>query len=199
MAAFIAFATAVSLCKKGGSMRRAVLMAGVFWASMMLPVIGGVQSSYAQLPSWLETSPQLVGEARFRLFFFDIYQAALLTPDGRYDGAAPYALRLSYMRDVSSQTIVDTSLDELLRQANGNESKLAEWADWMGQYFPDMKNGDEAVMVALTNGGMALYHNQVKLGQMDDPAFTDAFFAIWLSDNALKPDLSRQLRGLRKE
>jgi len=46
---------------------------------------------------------------------------------------------------------------------------------------------------------MALYHNQVKLGQMDYPAFTDAFFAIWLSDNALKPDLSRQLRGLRKE
>ena len=70
-------------------MRRTVLMAGVFWASMMLSVIGGVQSSYAQLPSWLETSPQLVGEARFRLFFFDIYQAALLTPDGRYDGAAP--------------------------------------------------------------------------------------------------------------
>ena len=180
-------------------MCRAVLMAGVFWASMMLPVIGGVQSSYAQLPSWLETSPQLVGEARFRLFFFDIYQAALLTPDGRYDGAAPYALRLSYMRDVSSQTIVDTSLDEMRRQASGNESKLAEWADWMGQHFPDMKNGDEAVMIALTNGGMALYHNQVKLGQMDDPAFTDAFFAIWLSDNALKPDLSRQLRGLRKK
>jgi len=103
------------------------------------------------------------------------------------------------MRDVSSQTIVDTSLDEIRRQASGNESKLEEWADWMGQHFPDMKNGDEAVMVALTNGGMALYHNQVKLGQMDDPAFTDAFFAIWLSDNALKPDLSRQLRGLRKE
>ena len=54
-------------------------------------------------------------------------------------------------------------------------------------------------MVALTNGGMALYHNQVKLGQTNDPAFTDAFFAIWLSDNALKPDLSSQLRGLERD
>ena len=103
------------------------------------------------------------------------------------------------MRDVPSQTIVDTSLDEMRRQGSGSEPRLVEWADWMGQHFPDMQNGDEAVMVALTNGGMVLYHNRVKLGQTDDPAFTDAFFAIWLSDNTLKPDLSRQLRGLGKD
>lgn len=176
-----------------------VMMVGVFWFSMMLPVIGGLHTSHAQMPSWLEASPRLVGEARFRLLFFDIYHAALFAPDGLYDGSAPYALRLSYMRDVSSQTIVDTSLDEMRRQGSGDEAKLAEWADWMGHHFPDMQNGDEAMMIALTNGGMALYHNQVKLGQTDDPAFTDAFFAIWLSNNALKPDLSSQLRGLEKD
>ena len=180
-------------------MHRRIAMVGVFWVSMILSVIGGLHTSHAQLPSWLEASPRLVGEARFRLLFFDIYHAALFAPDGLNDGSAPYALRLSYMRDVSSQTIVDTSLDEMRRQGSGSESRLVEWADWMGQHFPDMQNGDEAVMVALTNGGMVLYHNQVKLGQTDDPAFTDAFFAIWLSDNTLKPDLSRQLRGLGKD
>lgn len=180
-------------------MHRWVLMTRVFWVSVMLSVISGVQSSYAQLPSWLENSPQLVGEARFSLFIFDVYHAALFTPDGSYDGVAPYALRLSYLRDVSSQTIVDTSVDEMRRQGSFSESKLAEWSDWMGQHFSDMQNGDEAVMVAQTNGGMVLYHNQVKLGQTNDPAFTDAFFAIWLSDKALKPDLSRQLRGLGKD
>ena len=178
-------------------MRLTTLMTGSLWASLMLFVIGSPHTSYAQLPAWFEASPRLVGEARFRLFIFDIYHAALFSPDGRYDGAAPYALRLSYLRDVSSQAIVDASLDEMRRQGNGSESKLAEWADWMDQHFPDMQNGDEAMMVALENGGMALYHNQVKLGQTDDPAFTEAFFSIWLSDNALKPDLSRHLRGLR--
>ena len=180
-------------------MHRAVWIVGGCFISMMLMVTSSAHKAYAQLPGWVETSPHLVGEARFRLFFFDIYHAALFAPDGRYDGAAPYALRLSYMRDISSQTIVDTSLDEMRRQGSDSESRLAEWADWMGQHFPDMQNGDEAMMVALTNGGMALYHNQVKLGQTDDPAFADAFFAIWLSDNALKPDLSRQLRGLGKD
>ena len=182
-----------------GDMHRKVLIAGVFWVSVILAVIGGAHTSHAQLPSWLETSPQLVGEARFRLFIFDIYHAALFAPGGRYDGAPPFALRLSYMRDVSKQTIVNTSVDEMRRQGSSGESRLADWAHWMGQYFPDMKNGDEAIMVALSNGGMELYHNQVKLGQTDEPAFTDAFFAIWLSDNALKPDLSRQLRGLVKD
>ena len=174
-------------------------MIGPLWASLMLFVIGSTHTSYAQLPTWFEASPRLVGEARFRLFIFDIYHAELFSPDGRYDGAAPYALRLSYLRDLSSQAIVEASLDEMRRQGSGSESKLAEWADWMDQHFPDMQNGDEAMMVALINGGMALYHNQVKLGQTDDPAFTEAFFAIWLSDNALKPDLSRHLRGLGKD
>ena len=175
------------------------LMAGAVCASIALFGIGGAHTSYALLPSWLEASPRLVGEARFRLFFFDIYHAELLAPDGRYDGAAPYALRLSYMRDVSSKTIVETSIDEMRRQGSAGDTKLAEWADWIRQHFPDMQKGDEAMMVALTNGGMALYHNQLKLGQTVDPAFTEAFFAIWLSDNALKPDLSRQLRGLRRD
>ena len=180
-------------------MHSRVLMVGAFLAGITLSVIGSGHKSYAQLPSWLETSPRLVGEARFRLFFFDIYHAELLAPDGRYDGAAPYALRLSYMRNVSSTTIVDASIDEMRRQGSGDDSRLAKWADWMRQHFPDMQNGDEAMIVALTNGGMALYHNQLKLGQTVDPAFTEAFFAIWLSDNALQPDLSRQLRGFRRD
>lgn len=180
-------------------MHRAVWMVGGCFISMMLMVTGSSYKAYAQLPGWVETSPHLVGEARFRLFFFDIYHAALFAPDGRYDGTAPYALKLSYLRDVSSQTITETSLDEMRRQGVNDAARLAEWAGWMEQNFPDMQNGDEAVMVALADGGMAFYHNQIKRGQTDDPAFTKAFFAIWLSDNALKPDLGRRLRGIGAE
>ena len=103
------------------------------------------------------------------------------------------------MREVSSQKITETSIDEMRRQGISNVARLTKWANWMDQNFPDMRNGDEAIMVALTNGGMAFYHNGEKGGQTDDPAFTRAFFAIWLSDDALKPDLSRRLRGLRAQ
>ena len=163
---------------------------------MLLLISSGMQRSYAELPGWVETSPRLVGEARFRLFLFDIYHASLFAPDGIYAGTAPYALKLSYMRDVSRRILVNASVDEMRRQGVNDEAKLAEWAYWMEQNFPNMQNGDDAVMVALEGGGMALYHNQIKLGETDDPAFVKAFFSIWLADNALKPKLSRQLRGL---
>ena len=178
-------------------MRRAIWTACVCFIGIVLLTIGCLQRSYAELPAWVETSPHLVGEAHFRLFFFDIYRAALFAPNGKYNGMAPFALKLSYMRDVSSRTIAEASIDEIRRQGSSNQARLVEWADWMDQHFPDMRNGDEAIMVALADGGMAFYHNREKRGQTDDSAFTKAFFAIWLSDNALKPDLSRRLRGLR--
>ena len=180
-------------------MLRIIWKAGVCLIGMVLLMSSGPQRSFANLPSWVETSPHLVGEARFRLFFFDIYHASLFAPNGQYNGMTPFALKLSYMRDVSSRTITEASIDEIRRQGSSSEVRLDEWADWMDRHFPDMLNGDEAIMVALADGGMAFYHNQIKRGQTDDPAFTKAFFAIWLSDNALKPDLGRRLRGIGAE
>ena len=79
----------------------------------------------------------------------------------RYDGTAASVL---YLRDVSSQTIVNTSLDEMRRQ--GSKATLTgRMGNWMDQHFPDMQNGDEAIMVA-ANGGMTLYHNGEISGRM---------------------------------
>ena len=53
---------------KGEGMHSRVLMVGAFLAGITLSVIGSGHKSYAQLPSWLEVSPRLVGEAPFRVF-----------------------------------------------------------------------------------------------------------------------------------
>ena len=172
------------------------VLSGLVYGLLMLPLAGASQLAYAGQPAWLAQSPQLVGEARFRLFIFDIYDVALVSPDSDYDGTPPYALKLSYLRDVKRETIVKSSLDEMRRQGITDEARLAKWTDWMATHFPDMQEGDEAVMVALADGGMMLLHNGTELGQSDDPAFTTAFFGIWLSDDALQPKLSITLRGL---
>ena len=172
------------------------LMYGLVCGLMLMLLAGAGQPAYADRPAWLAQSPQLVGEARFRIFIFDIYDVALVSPDGGYDGTPPYALKLSYLRYVERQAIVETSIDEMRRQSIADEARLAKWADWMEAHFPDMQEGDEATVVALADGGMMLVHNGTELGQSDDPAFTAAFFGIWLSDEALRPKLSRMLRGL---
>ena len=177
-------------------MRRNRVFSGLVYGLLMLPLAGLGQPVYADWPAWLSQSPQLVGEARFRVFIFDIYDVALVSPDGGYDGTPPYALKLSYLRNVERQVIVETSLDEMRRQGISDEVGLAKWADWMEAHFLDMQKGDEAIMVALADGGMMLLHNGTERGQSEDPAFTTAFFGIWLSDDALRPKLSRMLRGL---
>ena len=170
-------------------MLRVIWTVAVCLIGMVLWMSSGAQRHLLNFQA-VVTSPRLVGEARFRLFFFDIYHASFFAPDGQYDGTAPYALKLSYMRDVSSQTITEASLDEMRRQGVSNKDSLTEWANWMKQHFPDMQNGDEAIMAALSEGGMSFYHNSEKRGQTDDLEFAKAFFAIWLSDDALKPDLA---------
>ena len=158
-------------------MYRKVLLAGLTCCSLMLPLTEGSRS-FAQLPDWYEKPSALVGEVRFRVFVFDVYDAQLTSPNGRYDGTPPYALKLSYLRDVEKKAIVKTSLDEMRRQGSKDENKLKEWADWMSQHFPDMSNGDEAVMMALADGSMAFYHNGVRQGHTYDPDFVAAFFGI---------------------
>ena len=58
------------------------LVSGLVYGLLMLPLAGAGQPAYADRPAWLAQSPQLVGEVRFRLLIFDIYDVALVSPDG---------------------------------------------------------------------------------------------------------------------
>ena len=49
----------------------------------------------------------LVGEARLKVFIWKVYDSALFTPSGRWQGGAPYQLSLHYLRDIPSATLVE--------------------------------------------------------------------------------------------
>ena len=180
-------------------MCRIVSIAGLIYCGLTLWLSQDGNRSFAQLPDWANSPSAVVGKVRFRVFIFDVYDAQLLAPGGQYNGIPPYALKLSYLREVKKQTIIDISVDEMSRLGTKDALKLEKWEAWMSLHFPNMAKGDEAMMVALGNGGMEFYHNGKKNGQNDDSAFTSAFFGIWLSEDALEPDLSRQLRGLESD
>ncbi len=179
-------------------MRIRSLILSLIYGCLCLPLASYSPPAFGHAHGWLDQSAQVVGQGRFSVFLFDIYDAELLSPDGRYNGLAPYALRLTYLRDIESDDIVEASLDEMRRQGEADVTALKRWKIWMTTYFPDIQKGDEAVMIALADGGMILMHNGVVRGQIDEVKFVTAFMGIWLSENALKPALSRTLRGLRK-
>ncbi|HCD79966.1 MAG TPA: hypothetical protein DEQ81_08050, partial [Alphaproteobacteria bacterium] len=51
----------------------------------------------AEVLDRLVPDAELVGEARFKVMFFKIYDAQLYAPNGRYSAGNPYSLRLHYL------------------------------------------------------------------------------------------------------
>ena len=143
-------------------------------------------------------NPQLIGEGRLKILLWKVYDAALYSNTGTYDNDEPFALELTYLRAVKGKKIVDTTMDEIRRLATTDISveRLKEWRQQLDSTIPDMKAGMIITGVRTSEGYTEIYVNAEKIDTIDDPAFTDGFFAIWLSEKTSEPGLRTKLLGL---
>lgn len=138
-----------------------------------------------------------VGSGQLRWFGFLIYEATLWAPEGDFrPGERPYALAIDYRRHISGSKLTQTTIDEFQRFGISSE-RIHRWEKHLMQLFPDVEPGDQIIGVAGEEGITTFYFNQQAVGQMDDPDFTSAFFAIWLSENSRTPALRASLTGKR--
>lgn len=144
-------------------------------------------------PGTSELRPLGAGEMRW--FGLSIYQASLWTGAERFDDSAPYALVLRYSRDIAGRRLVSTSIDELKRLGMRDEGKLKRWETLLAAVFPDVKSGESIIGVSLPTRGALFYHQGRLTGEIDDPEFARAFFAIWLDERTRAPDLRARLLG----
>lgn len=149
---------------------------------------------------WREQVPQaeLVGSGDFSWFGFSVYNARLWSPVARVDFSQPFALELTYRRDISRETLVDTSLDEM-RRINGEPLDHEQQSDWtrqMRQAFVDVTDGTRITGVFLPGEGCRFYVDGKLQHVIDDPVFARAFFSIWLDPQTRSPTLRAALLGL---
>ncbi|WP_315290410.1 chalcone isomerase family protein [Ectopseudomonas oleovorans] len=149
---------------------------------------------------WREQLPQasLVGSGDFSWFGFSVYNAKLWSPVQRVDFSQPFALELTYRRNISRETLVDTSLDEI-RRINGeplDREQQAEWTQQMSQAFVDVKDGTRITGVFLPDQGCRFYVGGKLQHVIDDQEFARAFFSIWLDPQTRSPKLRAALLGL---
>ncbi|WP_034639972.1 chalcone isomerase family protein [Chitinilyticum aquatile] len=151
----------------------------------------------AEAPRWLQDKlpqAQLVGKGEMRWLALRIYDARLYAPQGRLSPNQPYALQLIYRREIERDDIVSTSVDEI-RRLFGPVPALAQWEDAMRRVFVDVKDGDELTGVYQPGGPARFYQQGRLLGEISDPEFGRAFFAIWLDPRTREPGLRRALLG----
>ncbi len=140
----------------------------------------------------------LVGQAKLEVFFFDIYHSELYSASGGYqENTFPLGLKLTYLRDIEAQSLVNNSEKEWKKQGF-KEDSYGPWLASIQHLFPDIKKGDEIVLLVDDNQQSHFYYNQDPLQSITDPSFGPGFLAIWLSEKCSYPKVRNKLIGNTK-
>ncbi len=139
---------------------------------------------------------EIVGEGRLTLLFWDVYDATLYAPEGTWNSKKPFALTLSYLRDLEGSDIAERSVEEIQKQGFNDETKLSKWHQEMQDIFPDVRHGTELTGVHIPGRATHFFEDGKKIGTITDPEFGQYFFDIWLGEKTSEPGLRKQLIGL---
>ncbi len=138
-----------------------------------------------------------LGEGRMRWFGLHLYDATLWVSGAQFDPGRPFALDIRYARDIPRDRLVDSSVSEMRRLGFGSPDALERWGAMMSRVFPDVRSGDRLVGLYVPGQGARFFSDNAFLGAVEEDAFAEAFFAIWLDARTREPDLRASLLGLR--
>jgi len=140
---------------------------------------------------------QPVGQGSLTWLGLRVYDAALWAPDGTLDFSRPFALVVRYARALDGASIAERSIEEIERLGAGTAAQRRAWAGRLRAAIPDVEAGDQITGLHRPGEGARFYLNGQLLGEVDDPAFARAFFAIWLDPRTSVPELRAALIGAR--
>jgi len=170
-----------------------VLLAGLIVTS----ALGG-----AALPAPLaEITPPLqpVGEATLHWFRLHIYDIALYAPEKPDSTNGTAVLSIHYNISIKHSRLQATTLKEWRRMKKGEDAQHAQWIEQLDVLWPDVKAGEALAAFRRRDGPTQFYLGDRLLGEVSDPAFGPAFFAIWLDADCRYPDVRKGLLGLRDD
>ncbi len=176
--------------------RRLCLLSGLVCAAVPL---------WAQTPNagWREAVAglQTRGTHHFRYWGLSIYHAELQVAAGfepTQFAQHRLALTMRYSRDFKGQALAKSTWDEIqgLMARSGQRWTASQSAAWVAQLnalMPDVQSGDRLSAVNVPGRGVALFHNETRLGMVEDRSLADGFLGIWLSPLSPQPAMRQAL------
>lgn len=164
------------------------------------PVSRTVRSTPPELGAFSQAAApwQFAGMGALRFFGFKAYDAILWTAGPAANplvAKSLFALEIEYNTAVKAEEIINVSLVEMARLRRLTDAQLKSWTTEMQRTFPSVVSGDRLTGVYLPKTGSRFFLNGRLVSEINDPAFGDAFFAIWLDEGTKRPDLRRSLLG----
>ena len=137
-----------------------------------------------------------LGEMRFKKFIFHIYDAELRVAGSDFSWDQPFALTLTYARKIAREDLVDASLSEIARIEDTQIDTVEYLRAPLAACFSDVRDGDQITGHSLDVNKAVFYFNGQQTCVLDAPGASKSFFSIWLGDNTMDPERSRELLGM---
>ncbi|MDP5130656.1 MAG: chalcone isomerase family protein [Paraglaciecola sp.] len=141
---------------------------------------------------------KMVGKAKLEVLFWDVYRSELYTPSGTFEAKIfPQALKIHYLRNIKSKDLIERT-DEEWQKLGISATQTAPWLEQLTAIWPDIKKGDELLLLVDQQHRSRFYFNNDIIGDIEDTDFGFNFLRIWLDEKSSYPDLQRQLIGENK-
>ncbi len=166
-------------------------------AALILIVVNTFASAQTAMVDRFVPEAALVGEARFKVLLFPVYDASLYAPKGNYRKSGPLALELNYLFDVEKERIVNQTVKTFERRKLGSDADVAKWRKIMGEHFSDVQKGDRILLAFPDLQTVVFSTNGSEPTFVSDAGFAEAFKDLWLGDNVRNKGFQNKLLGLK--
>ena len=166
-------------------------------AALILIVVNSFASAQTAMVDRFVPEAALVGEARFKVLLFPVYDASLYAPKGNYRKSGPLALELNYLFDVEKERIVNQTVKTFERRKLGSDADVAKWREIMGEHFSDVQKGDRILLAFPDLQTVVFSTNGSEPTFVSDAGFAEAFKDLWLGDNVRNKGFQNKLLGLK--
>lgn len=141
-------------------------------------------------------SYQQVGQYKMRWLWLNIYQAKYYTLSGKYQPEQyPQLLDIEYLRNIEADDLVQATIEQW-QHLGYSPQQIKPWQQMLQKLWPDIKKNDHLSFEIINDNDGRFFYNNKFLKEIKTPGFSQAFIAIWLSENSSKPKLRRQLIGI---
>ncbi|WP_206484317.1 chalcone isomerase family protein [Thalassotalea sp. G2M2-11] len=147
-------------------------------------------------PSTLDIAKYtVIGQARFSVLFWDIYDSRLLSSTGDYDTCENQDLvfEIQYLKDIKAGELLTRTVEQW-QHLSINQARYQAYLPKLAKLWPDIQQGDRLALLVSENASV-FYFNNDYLGHIQGRDFGQLFLAIWLSPKSSQPELRQQLLG----
>lgn len=159
-------------------------------AALLLALLAPVGLAASPLSTELK-DPKQIGSATFRFVGLPLYDAKLFTPGGApFNWTEDFGLQLTYRKNLAQKALVESTLDEMVRQGNP-----APTQSQLEACFQAVSKGDSYLAISEGPDKVGFWRNGTQTCTLSNPGIKRSFMSIFLGDNTRSASFTRQLKG----